>query len=59
MLEKVLEDIVRDLQERGGRDIEQSFIDGSVRYEVKFENYLGFVRFTCILILLRNSWDAL
>lgn len=26
----------------------------TVRYEVKLENYLGFVRLACILILLRN-----
>lgn len=29
VLEKILEDLARDLQERGGMDIEQSFIDGS------------------------------
>jgi transposase len=31
-----------------------SFRRTSVRYEVKLENYLGFVRLACILILLRN-----
>ena len=29
VLEKILEDLARDLQERGGMDIEQSFIDGT------------------------------